>query len=96
MEGKVSSEPQPGRARRSAERPKVEPIAESGNLSSEGLPNDLDAERFVLGWVLETGRFGDAAALTPDDFSLDRHKRVFSSAARLESAPGWVRLPWPQ
>jgi len=50
-----------------------------------GLPNNLDAERFVLGAVLQDDtRFAEvAAALTADDFSLEKHRRIFARMCEL-------------
>lgn len=49
------------------------------------LPANVDAERLILGSVLVTGTlFGQiSAALTSDDFSLEKHKRIFSRMAEL-------------
>src|SRR6201996_132684 len=43
------------------------------------LPDNLDAERFVLGAIMssDTACLQVAGALTPDDFSLEKHKRIF-------------------
>src|SRR5437764_576947 len=43
------------------------------------LPDNLDAERFVLGAIMssETAYMQVAGTLTPDDFSLEKHKRIF-------------------
>lgn len=43
------------------------------------LPENLDAERFVLGAVMtnESAFLQVAGALTPDDFSIEKHKRIF-------------------
>lgn len=43
------------------------------------LPENLDAERFVLGAVMsnETAFLQVAGALTADDFSIEKHKRIF-------------------
>jgi replicative DNA helicase len=45
----------------------------------KGLPANLDAERFVLGAVLldDTAFPTVAAALEPEDFSLEKHRRIF-------------------
>jgi replicative DNA helicase len=44
-----------------------------------GLPTSLDAERLVLGSILLDDASFDAAAgtLRPDDFSLEKHRRIF-------------------
>src|SRR5947209_14626978 len=43
------------------------------------LPDNLDAERFVLGAIMssETAYMQVAGTLTSDDFSLEKHKRIF-------------------
>jgi replicative DNA helicase len=43
------------------------------------LPDNLDAERFVLGAIMssDTAYLQVAGTLTPDDFSLEKHKRIF-------------------
>jgi replicative DNA helicase len=45
----------------------------------KGLPSNLDAERLVLGSVLlnHDTYFEVAGALEPDDFSLEKHRRIF-------------------
>jgi replicative DNA helicase len=44
-----------------------------------GLPSNLDAERFVLGSILldDTGFPLVITVLKPDDFSLEKHRRIF-------------------
>ena len=46
----------------------------------KGLPANLDAERFVLGSVLlnDSVYLQIAGVLEPDDFSLEKHRRIFS------------------
>src|SRR3984885_10991798 len=50
-----------------------------------GLPCNLDAERLVLGAVLQddTRLPALAAALIPDDFSLEKHRRIFARMCEL-------------
>ena len=45
---------------------------------AKGLPANLDAERFVLGSILlnDTLYLQVAGALEPDDFSLEKHRRI--------------------
>jgi len=52
-----------------------------------GLPCDVDAERFILGAVLcDATRFPEvAAALNPEDFSLEKHRRIFSRMDEIHS-----------
>jgi len=66
---------------------KVRPITEPDELLREGLPCNHDAERFILGAVLLDGRrFAEVAALTADDFSLERHQRVFGAMSSLHES----------
>lgn len=57
------------------------------DIMRNGLPVSLDAERFVLGSILN----GDdlfplvAAAVEPEDFSLEKHRRIFRRMADLNS-----------
>src|SRR6202451_2427971 len=46
----------------------------------KGLPANLDAERFVLGSILlnDSVYLQVAGALEPDDFSLEKHRRIYS------------------
>src|SRR3984957_9556849 len=45
-----------------------------------GLPANVDAERFVLGSILlnQDTYFQVAGAVEPDDFSLEKHRRIFA------------------
>src|ERR1041384_3941158 len=45
----------------------------------KGLPTNLEAERFVLGSILmdDTTFIQCAGVLQPDDFSLEKHRRIF-------------------
>ncbi len=49
------------------------------------LPDNLDAERFVLGAIMsnDTAFLQVAGALTADDFSLEKHKRIFQRMSEL-------------
>src|SRR5690349_3067703 len=52
----------------------------SAPVSAEkGLPTNVDAERFVLGSILLDDNFYIQAAgtLQPDDYSLEKHRRIF-------------------
>src|SRR5215467_13610030 len=52
----------------------------SAPVSAEkGLPTNVDAERFVLGSILLDDNFYIQAAgtLVPDDYSLEKHRRIF-------------------
>ena len=46
----------------------------------KGLPANVDAERFVLGSVLlnQDVYFQVAGAIEPEDFSLEKHRRIFA------------------
>ncbi|HEX4748047.1 MAG TPA: replicative DNA helicase [Bryobacteraceae bacterium] len=57
-------------------------VSVSSNLT---LPDNLDAERFVLGAVMtsDTAFLQVAGVLTPDDFSLEKHKRIFLRMSEL-------------
>jgi replicative DNA helicase len=46
----------------------------------KGLPANLDAERFVLGAILldDSYYIQTAGSLQPDDFSLEKHRRIFA------------------
>jgi replicative DNA helicase len=50
-----------------------------GNTADRGLPTNVDAERFVLGSILLDDSFyiQAAGALESDDFSLEKHRRIF-------------------
>src|SRR3569833_803106 len=49
------------------------------------LPANVDAERFVLGAVMsnENAFLQVAGTLSPDDFSLEKHKRIFLRMSEL-------------
>jgi replicative DNA helicase len=49
------------------------------------LPDNLDAERFVLGAIMssDTAFLQVAGTLTADDFSLEKHKRIFLRMSEL-------------
>src|ERR1019366_2176620 len=51
----------------------------------KGLPSNLDAERFVLGSIMLNDSLYIQAAgeLQPDDFSLEKHRRIFSRMGEL-------------
>lgn len=54
-------------------------MAASDLALEKGLPSNLDAERFVLGAILldDTYFVQVAGSLDPDDFSLEKHRRIF-------------------
>src|SRR5580692_3289242 len=59
------------------------------NLASsieKGLPTNVDAERFVLGSILldESFYIQAAGTLEPDDFSLEKHRRIFRRMGELQ------------
>ena len=80
----MSGDSQPRRDR--APKSKVRPITEPDDLLREGLPCNVDAERFILGAVLLDGRFSEIAALTADDFSFERHQHVLPTKNAGEAA----------
>ena len=51
----------------------------------KGLPTNLEAERLVLGSIMLDGSLYIQAAgtLEPDDFSLDKHRRIFARMGEL-------------
>src|SRR5579871_4968953 len=53
--------------------------------AEKGLPTNVDAERFVLGSILLDDSFYIQAAgtLEPDDFGLEKHRRIFKRMAGL-------------
>lgn len=66
-----------GKQQRSLSAKKVHPINAVDPLTT-GLPVNLDAERFVLGAVLlDDSRFSEISGLDVEDFSIDRHQKVF-------------------
>jgi replicative DNA helicase len=54
-------------------------------IFEKGLPADINAEKFLLGSVLLDGnRYSEiAAAIQPDMFSLEKHKRIWSAFSDL-------------
>ena len=51
----------------------------TSNTTDRALPTNVDAERFVLGSILLDDSFYlyTASTLEPDDFSLEKHRRIF-------------------
>jgi replicative DNA helicase len=51
----------------------------------KGLPGDLDAERFILGGILANDTIFPtiAGSLNPNDFSLEKHRRLFARMLEL-------------
>jgi replicative DNA helicase len=56
------------------------------NSIEKGLPTNVDAERFVLGSILldESFYIQAAGSLEPDDFSLEKHRRIFRRMGELQ------------
>jgi replicative DNA helicase len=54
-------------------------------VHEKGLPSNVDAERFVLGSILLDDSFYIQAAgtLEPDDFSIEKHRRIFRRMGEL-------------
>src|SRR5436190_8946210 len=59
----------------------------SAVLLEKGLPSNLDAERFVLGSILLDDSYfiQTAGALDTDDFSIEKHRRIFSRMAEIHA-----------
>ena len=65
----------------------------------KGLPTNLDAERYVLGSILldDTLFVQVAATIEADDFSLEKHRRIFLRMAALHTAARRsTGSPWPR
>src|SRR4030088_3295855 len=60
-------------------------MSTSAVLLEKGLPANLDAERFVLGSILMDDSYyiQAAGALEADDFSLEKHRRIFARRAEI-------------
>src|SRR6266540_3231984 len=60
-------------------------MSSSAVVLEKGLPANLDAERFILGSIMLEDSFyiQAAGALQPDDFSLEKHRRIFARMAEL-------------
>ena len=60
-------------------------MSSSAVVLEKGLPANLDAERFVLGSILMDDSYyiQTAGALQPDDFSLEKHRRIFARMAEV-------------
>jgi replicative DNA helicase len=56
------------------------------NVTSKGLPTNVDAERFVLGSILldDTLYVQAAGTLEAEDFSLEKHRRIFQRMGELQ------------
>jgi replicative DNA helicase len=57
------------------------------NIAEKGLPTNVDAEKFVLGSILldDTLYVQAAGTLEPDDFSLEKHRRIFRRMGELQT-----------
>src|SRR5260370_35972732 len=55
-------------------------MSPSAVVPEKGLPANLDAERFVLGSILLDDSYfiQTAGALQADDFSVEKHRRIFA------------------
>jgi replicative DNA helicase len=55
----------------------------------KGLPTNVDAERFVLGSILlDDALYVQAAGtLEAEDFSLEKHRRIFKRMGELQEKP---------
>jgi replicative DNA helicase len=58
----------------------------TGNITDKALPTNLDAERFVLGSILldDTFYIQAAGTLDAEDFSLEKHRRIFRRMGELQ------------
>ena len=58
----------------------------TGNITDKALPTNSDAERLVLGSILLDDAFYIQAAgtLEADDFSLEKHRRIFRRMGELQ------------
>ena len=56
------------------------PLAAENLVLEKGLPSNLEAERFVLGSILLDDQVYPqvAGALEPEDFTVEKHKRIFT------------------
>jgi replicative DNA helicase len=61
-------------------------MAAADTVLDQGLPTNIDAERFVLGAImLDDMLFVQVAGmLVPDDFSLEKHRRIFLRMGELQ------------
>lgn len=56
-------------------------------MPNSSLPADLGAEKSILGGILlDNLTFMDVAELSPDDFSIDSHRKIFRCMAALVEA----------
>jgi replicative DNA helicase len=69
-------------------------VSFSDTLADRGMPTDADAERALLGSILQdVGHYHEAAAkLTTESFSLDSHRRIFVALATLAQTGDDVNL----
>src|SRR5208283_897915 len=58
----------------------------ASSATEKGLPTNVDAERFVLGSILldDTLYIQAAGTLEPEDFSLEKHRRIFKRMGELQ------------
>ena len=66
----------------------------SDSTLEKPLPNNLDAERSVLGAVILDNNALNAAIenLKPEDFFLDQHRRVFTQMIALGEYPVTIKI----
>ena len=71
---------------RRLESGKTRSVMSAPNAIDKGLPTNLDAERFVLGSILldDTFYIQAGGTLEADDFSLDKHRRIFRRMGDLQ------------
>ena len=71
-------------------------MSTSAIVLEKGLPANLDAERFVLGSILLDDSYfiQTAGALQVDDFSVEKHRRIFARMQRRSAqAAEFFRMP---
>src|ERR1041385_5144518 len=64
----------------------------TSHTTEKGLPTNVDAERFVLGSILLDDSFFIQAAgsLEAEDFSLEKHRRIFRRMGDLHERDGRI------
>lgn len=86
-----------GQAGRTKDKANVRPIKDPAEepLDHQGLPANLDAERWILAGLLEdVALYAQASSfrLEPDSFSLERHTRIFRAMRNLMECEEHINL----
>ena len=64
--------------------PKVRPITDPADPFGNGLPSNVELERWTLGAILRDGTgFTGLDELQPGDFFLEKHRRIFAAVCRV-------------